>query len=361
MRKRIISLLLACTILVAAAAQSAFSSAEIDRILDQINATFAKAKEISGRTSFRDWCTEYVKYQLIALGITSKEDKDIGGNGTQMYYLVNAGETTTGYKKGKYEGSNCIYDIVSAYKGENVYNILVSWFHGFRNTDSEPGPGHVVFIHAIIDGYIYYSESYPTGDGILEGQPRVHSIEKFYQIYNGYYGHAVGAVVFYKEAPPHTVHDYKLTTVEPTCTEDGARIYTCTVCGDEYSEPIPSEGHDYEIVVVEGDCITDGVSKLYCPICKDEVVIQFIPAPGHDFVNGYCTRCGLEEIVGDVNGDGNVNAKDVTSLMKMLISPDPILSTVTDVKADGRLNAKDVASLMKLIIGSVPEPQEDET
>ena len=84
MRKRILALLLAFVFLASAALTPVSADEETDRILAQINATFAKAKQLSGRTSFRDWCTEYVKYQLIALGITSKGESDIGGNGTPI-------------------------------------------------------------------------------------------------------------------------------------------------------------------------------------------------------------------------------------------------------------------------------------
>lgn len=46
MIKRIVSFLLICVLLVFAAAPTAFSSAETDRIIAQINATFEKAKQL---------------------------------------------------------------------------------------------------------------------------------------------------------------------------------------------------------------------------------------------------------------------------------------------------------------------------
>ena len=464
MRKRILALLLAFVFLASAALTPVSADEEIDRILNQINVTFAKAKQLSGRTSFRDWCTEYVKYQLIALGITSKGESDIGGNGTQMYYLVNAGTTSTGYKKIKYEGSNCIYDIIADHPGMNVYNILVSWYHGFGNSDAYPGPGHVMFIHAIIDGYIYYSESYPTGDGILEGQPRVSTVEKFYSIYNGYYGHAVGAVIFYGDIPAHvhnykphstvdatcteagseisvcsicgaqdvksipalghdfedtvveptclengyTVrvckrcgaqsdktdtepalgHDFGIVRVEPTCTENGSISFVCSSCGESrlkeelpalghdeqivVTEPtcteegnrswvcsrcgesrlietIPANGHDYEIVVVAPGCLKGGSTNFVCSACGNTVVTSPTPALGHNFIDGVCTVCGIPEIVGDVNEDGKINARDGTALMKLIISGG-LKRTTNDVNEDGKLNARDVTALMRSLI-----------
>lgn len=53
---------------------------------------------------------------------------------------------------------------------------------------------------------------------------------------------------------------------------------------------------------------------------------------------------------GDVNGDGDVNARDVTALMIIMILPEPISGAHTDVNGDGRVNARDVVTLMKMIM-----------
>ena len=44
---------------------------------------------------------------------------------------------------------------------------------------------------------------------------------------------------------PH-VHSYNsgVVTVQPTCTTTGTKVYTCTGCGDSYSETIAALGHD---------------------------------------------------------------------------------------------------------------------
>ena len=57
---------------------------------------------------------------------------------------------------------------------------------------------------------------------------------------------------------------------------------------------------------------------------------------------------------GDVNGDGKINAKDVTALMKHLVGADPkdFVEAAADVTGDGAVNAKDVVSLMKAIIAA---------
>ncbi len=46
-------------------------------------------------------------------------------------------------------------------------------------------------------------------------------------------------------------HDYNArTTKNPTCTENGIKTYTCIECGDVYTKNIPALGHDYDSGVV---------------------------------------------------------------------------------------------------------------
>lgn len=58
---------------------------------------------------------------------------------------------------------------------------------------------------------------------------------------------------------------------------------------------------------------------------------------------------GAEASLCDVNGDGKVNAKDVTVLMKEIVGTN-IPAAAFDVNADGKVNAKDVSALMKYIV-----------
>ena len=56
----------------------------------------------------------------------------------------------------------------------------------------------------------------------------------------------------------HT-HTYtSAITTDPTCTADGETTYTCTICGDTYTEPIPATGEHI-------DADNDG----YCDTCEE--------------------------------------------------------------------------------------------
>lgn len=178
------------------------ASAETDRIVAQIKSTYSKSLSLSGRSSFNGYCGAYVRYQIMALDIISESDSDVRGNGNKIFGNVNEGTTTKGYNKIKYSGNDCIRNIINSNTG-NVYNILVSWTYQYGYSASNPGAGHATFIHAIIDGVVYFSESYATR-GVPEGGVHSCSVSEFYSRYNGSYGNAIGAVHFTKS---HT-HNY---------------------------------------------------------------------------------------------------------------------------------------------------------
>ena len=57
---------------------------------------------------------------------------------------------------------------------------------------------------------------------------------------------------------------------------------------------------------------------------------------------------------GDMNGDGKLNAKDVTALMKYLvgITPNGFVLAAADYDGNGKINAKDVTAIMKSLVGA---------
>ncbi len=166
-----------------------------DQINTQIKNVYSKALSLSGMSSFDGWCGSYVQYQLRALGITSSSDSDIKGNGNKMYTNALEGTTSKGYNKTKYSGNSCLSNIISANSGKNVYNIFISWTHQYGYTNSNPGAGHVTFIHAILNNNVYFSESYDSTHA-KEGAPQSCSISTFMSRYNNSYGNAIGAVHF---------------------------------------------------------------------------------------------------------------------------------------------------------------------
>ena len=78
-------------------------------------------------------------------------------------------------------------------------------------------------------------------------------------------------------------------------------------------------------------------------------------ATGHSFADGVCTHCGTSEaLLGDVNGDGKVNARDARALLRHiagLTSQDEIILAAADFNADGKINARDARALLRSIAG----------
>lgn len=88
-----------------------------------------------------------------------------------------------------------------------------------------------------------------------------------------------------KELPAtgeHTYGDWVIVT-EDTCTEDGLRTQTCTVCGDVLEEVIKATGHTFGewTVTTPATCDTEGQEERTCESCK-EIETRTIPALGHD-------------------------------------------------------------------------------
>ena len=93
-------------------------------------------------------------------------------------------------------------------------------------------------------------------------------------------------------------------TTEATCKADGVRTYTAKVTfdGKDYTdtktEVIPATDHDTELVgAKDATCTEDGYTgNEVCKVCQTVVKQgEVIPALGHDYKDGKCSRCGAEE------------------------------------------------------------------
>ena len=93
-------------------------------------------------------------------------------------------------------------------------------------------------------------------------------------------------------------------TTAATCKADGVRTYTAKVTfeGEDYTdtktEVIPATSHDTELVgAKDATCTEDGYTgDEVCKVCGVTVKQgEVIPALGHDYKDGKCSRCGAEE------------------------------------------------------------------
>ncbi len=68
---------------------------------------------------------------------------------------------------------------------------------------------------------------------------------------------------------------------ESTCTKEGARLYTCTRCGDTKTEAIATKPHSYTAAVTAPTCTADGYTTHTCTVCGASYTDSPVPAKGH--------------------------------------------------------------------------------
>ena len=189
MKLRVISLLLviAMTLVLLPAPVTAVATTP-QEIIQQIRTTYKRALSGSGMSSFNGHCGGMVSWQTFCLGI---DKKVYACNGNDQFDLYNAMEKTTGgYSIKTYPVSQfSLLDALNAITQngtQDAYNLIV----GFQKTNTEAGRkyGHALFVHAIIDGIVYFMESYDAtvcGRYYPEGQAISCTIEEFASYYSG--------------------------------------------------------------------------------------------------------------------------------------------------------------------------------
>ncbi len=187
MHKRIMALVL-CLMLIATVLPVGVSAeSSEDRWLRQsIEDHYVKILEANETESLSGWCGTLASYQLYYLGVNSYP---IMANGNDQYdCYLNRNYTDKGYRIKTYPADQ--YSLEEAlnaitHRGTwDAYNILV----GFQTTNTEAGAlyGHAVVIYGIVDGNVYFTESFGNGVVEDEGIPGVCSISQFAALYDSW-------------------------------------------------------------------------------------------------------------------------------------------------------------------------------
>lgn len=154
----------------------------------------------------------------------------------------------------------------------------------------------------------------------------------------------VPAVIDVTEKRNPGSHRMEETVVQPTCTDGGYTVHTCSVCGhtETDTETAPRGHLVTETVILRRPTFTEeGLSVGKCERC-DAQIETVIPV--------------LERWKrGDVNNDGKVNALDSLILKKLIVgtfeSRSPQAEDAADVNGDGKINALDSYILKMIIVG----------
>ena len=188
---RIISLALALMLLISVVPFSAGAAGQSEeaRIVEQIKTLYKQTLWHSGKYSLHGYCGTMVNWHLYLLGITTSVNGNDGNTQYDFYYKQEY--TSGGYRVRPYSASDySLEDALNAitYNGtRDAYNIVV----GFQRTNTAAGRryGHALVIHAILDGQVFFSESFSTNlDGVFyyEGTPIICSIADFARYYSSW-------------------------------------------------------------------------------------------------------------------------------------------------------------------------------
>lgn len=187
MLKRLVALLI-CVVLVAMAlpiGASAASQEEQQRICDQIRRIYRKTNySIEG--DMRGYCGEMAGWEFYYLGVT---DIPLRYNGNEMYDIfsttshINEGYRVDCYPASRYTIEEAL-NTITACGQKDAYNILA----GYHWTTTAAGSlyGHVTVIHAVLDGMVYFTESFITPFQIDPSQPMICSIADFADYYDSW-------------------------------------------------------------------------------------------------------------------------------------------------------------------------------
>ena len=123
----------------------------------------------------------------------------------------------------------------------------------------------------------------------------------------------------------HAMSDEWVVVSYPSCTQDAEERRYCKHCDFYEVEKQPAHGHDYRETVTAPSCLEKGFTTYSCSICGDTYTDNFTEPKGHNYVNDVCLGCGdvrASYAPGDHDKDGDVDVDDVLTLLWHVLFPD---------------------------------------
>lgn len=184
MRKRLFALSLCAALLFAAITPTA-SAASIkpEDMEKQCRTIYRKTLYNTSRSSLNGVCGLMAGYSLWLLDAT-KSPEVYDGNDYFDHYCkqlyTSMGNKVRTYSADTYSLAEALYTVTGG-GTRDVYNLIACF--QWTNTNAGRRYGHAIVIHAILDGMVYFVESFRTSIGGAEGNPLVCTIEEFENFY----------------------------------------------------------------------------------------------------------------------------------------------------------------------------------
>lgn len=243
MIKRIAALVLSLLLIVAVLPLGASAADdEVQQIRQKIRRHYYWTLSSSGKGSLQGYCGLLASYQLAYLGIN---EWAILADGRDQYDTYkDLKQTDQGYRVKPYSAAD--YTLEEALNAatrngtRDVYNILV----GFQKTNTAAGSryGHAVVIYAILDGMVYFTESYGFTLCPYAGYAASCTIEEFAEYYTSWTKFE-GIIVFGQKDYLDNCTDYRTHMYVQVNT--AAALYT-QPCAPESGETESKKLRDVE-------------------------------------------------------------------------------------------------------------------
>lgn len=317
------------------------TNASVKEAVDKALAFLSENQGADGDYGSSETCAQVV-VALSALGIDAAADRRFIKGGTSVlealcsYYAEDATygkgfahvkESSGSYVGGAYNGmatEQCYYALTAYERFKAAQNTLynmsdVTHLHSFADTLSFDASGHWYACKDAKDAACAVTldkkshtpvadaavASTCTKTGLTAGS---HCADCSYVI----------TAQTTTEKKAHTYDSGKVTT-PATCTATGIKTYTCTVCGDSYTETIPVGDHTYGPweTVKAASYTEEGLRKHTCTVCGQEET-AVIPKHVHSNTSAQTGGSKTKDDTSPRTGDSGIILYAAMSVMSLV-------------------------------------------
>lgn len=185
MVNKLVALVLCCVLLLCALPLTgqAATANEKEALKTAARESYYRSLATAGKESFNGFCGMMTSHQLWHMGINPGLLSADGNKQYDMYSAMkktNAGYYICSYSAEEYTLERAL-NVISRNGTKDVYNLLVGF--EWTNTPSGEKYGHAVVINGILDGKVYFVESFYTALGGEEGNVVVCTIPEFVALF----------------------------------------------------------------------------------------------------------------------------------------------------------------------------------